>query len=67
MQNKHAKWSRISESKLCEVLRHCVADLIVFQAVQLSGLNCNTVNRLYRGLREGIFLACEAPRPFFCG
>ena len=28
-------------------------------------MNRNTVNRIYRGLRERVFAACEARRPFF--
>ena len=35
------------------------------QAAELGGLNRNTVNRLYRGLRERILLACETYRPLF--
>ena len=31
----------------------------------LSGLNRNTVNRLYRGVRERMLLACEAQRRLF--
>ena len=34
-------------------------------AATLSGLNRNTVNRFYRGLRERILLECEAQRPLF--
>ena len=33
--------------------------------IQLSDLNRNTVNGLYRGLRERIPRACEAQRPAF--
>ena len=39
--------------------------LTALQAAALSGLNRNTVNRLYRALRERMLLACEAQRPLF--
>jgi len=64
-KNRYAKRSRISEAKIREVVRYFAADLTALQAAQLSRLNRNTVNRLYRGLRERIFLACEAQRPLF--
>ena len=65
MKNKYAKRSRISEGKVRELVRYFVADLTALQAATLSGLNRNTVNRLYRGLRERILVACEAQRPLF--
>ena len=65
MKNKYASRSRISEAKVREVVRYFAADLTALQAAALSGLNRNTVNRLYRGLRERLLLACEAQRPLF--
>ena len=65
MKNKYAKRSRISEAKIREVVRYFAADLTALQAATLSGLNRNTVNRLYRALRERILLACEVQRPLF--
>ena len=65
MKNKYAKRSRISEGKVRELVRYFAADLTALQAATLSGLNRNTVNRLYRGLREHILVACEAQRPLF--
>ena len=62
MKNKYAKRSRISEGKVRELVRYFAADLTALQAATLSGLNRNTVNRLYRGLREHILVACEAQR-----
>ena len=64
-RKKYAKRSRISEAKIREVVRYVAADLTALQAVALSGLNRNTVNRLYRGVRERMLLACEAQRPLF--
>ena len=65
MRNKYSKRARISEAKIREVVRYVAADLTALQAAALSGLNRNTVNRLYRGLRERMLLACEAQRPLF--
>ncbi len=65
MKNKYAKRSRISEGKVRELVRYFAADLTALQAATLSGLNRNTVNRFYRGLRERILVACEAQRPLF--
>ena len=65
MKNKHARRSRISEAKIREIVRYFAADLTALQAAALSGLNRNTVNRFYRGLRERMLLACEAQRPLF--
>ena len=41
------------------------ADLTALQTAQLTGLNRNTINRIYRALLERIHWACEADRPFF--
>ena len=65
MKNKYARRSRISEAKIREIVRYFAADLTALQAAALSGLNRNTVNRYYRGLRERMLLACEAQRPLF--
>ena len=65
MKNKYAKRSRISEGKVRELVRYFAADLTALQAATLSGLNRNTVNRLYRGLRDTVLVVCEAQRPLF--
>jgi endonuclease/exonuclease/phosphatase family metal-dependent hydrolase len=65
MKNRYARRSRISEAKIREVVRYFAADLTALQAARLSGLNRNTINRLYRALRERVHTACEAQRPLF--
>ncbi len=65
MKNKYAQRSRISEKKIREIVRCFAADLTALQTAELTGANRNTVNRVYGGLRERIFLACEAMRPLF--
>ena len=62
MRNKYSTRARISEAKIREVVRYVAAVLTALQAAALSGLNRNTVNRLYRGVRERMLLACEAQR-----
>ena len=62
MKNKCAKRSRSSEAKIREIVRNVAADLTALPAAARCGLNRNTVNRLYRGVRECMLLACEAQR-----
>ena len=65
MKNRYSKGSHLSERKIRGVVRCFAADLIALQTDQLTGLNRNTINRIYRALRERIHWACEADRPFF--
>lgn len=65
MKNRYSRRSRISEAKIREIVRCFAADLTALQTAELSGVNRNTINRLYLGLRERIFIACEAQRPMF--
>jgi transposase len=65
MKNRYARRARISERQVRTLVRCFAADLTALQTAQLSGLNRNTVNRLYRGLRERVETACEAQRPLF--
>lgn len=65
MKNKYCHRSRISEKKIREIVRCFAADLTALQTAELTGLNRNTINRFYRGLRERIFIACEQQRPLF--
>ena len=44
-------------------MRHVAADLTAVQIAQLTGLNRNTVNRLFAGLRERMAEACELESP----
>jgi hypothetical protein len=65
MKNRYAKRARVSERQVRALVRCFAADLTALQTAQLSGLNRNTVNRLYRGLRDRLQAACEAQRPLF--
>ena len=65
MKNRYFFRSRISEAKFREIVRYFSVDLTALQAAELSGVNRNTINRIYRGLRERIAKACEDQRPMF--
>ena len=65
MKNRYSRRSRISETKIREIVRCFAADLTALQTAELTGVNRNTINRIYLGLRERIFIACEAQRPMF--
>jgi transposase len=52
MKNRYFVRSRISEAKFREIVRYFSVDLTALQAAELSGVNRNTINRIYRGLRE---------------
>ncbi len=65
MKNRYSIRSRISEARSREIVRCLAADLAALQTAEVTGVNCNTLNRIYRGLREGIFAACEELRPLF--
>ena len=60
MKNPYAFRSRVSAAKTRAVVRCFAADLTALQTAELARLNRNTVNRLYRALRERIVIACEA-------
>ena len=65
MKNRYAKCSHISDRKFRAIVRYFAADLTALQTTELSGVNRNTINRIYRGLRERIYHACETDRPVF--
>ena len=65
MKNRYSKSSKLSEARFRAVVKGFAADLTALRRAQLCGVNRNMVNRIYRGLRERIFVACEAQRPFF--
>lgn len=64
-RNRYCKFSKLSEAKIREVVRYFCADLTALQTAKLSGLNRNTVNRLYGAMRERALNACEAQRALF--
>ena len=65
MKNRYSFRSRLSEAKIREIVRCFSADLTALQTAELSGVNRNTINRIYLGLRQRILVACEEARPMF--
>ncbi len=65
MNNHYCKGSRISEKKIRARVRDFAADLTALQTAEPSGLDRNTVNRVYRALRKRLHTACQAQRPMF--
>ena len=64
MKNKYANRSRISESKIRQLLKHFTLDLDAQQIAVLCNLNRNTVNRHLRMIRTRISEFCEQDSPF---
>ena len=54
MKNRYFDRSRIFEAKFREIVRYFSVDLTALQAAALSGVNRNTINRIYRDLRARI-------------
>ena len=55
MKNKYIHRSKISESKFRQLVKHFSLDLTATQTAALTGLNRNTVNRLYAAMRQCIY------------
>lgn len=53
-QNKYLKRTHLSERKFKSLLKYFVADETASKTVKYTGLNRNTVNRIYDLLRERI-------------
>jgi len=54
MKNRYSKYSKVSEAKIREIIRYFAVDLTAVQAAELSGLNRNTINRLYGAFRARV-------------
>jgi transposase len=63
-KNRYIKFSRISEAKFRELLRHFTHDLDAFTIASLVQLNRNTVNRYLNLFRKRIAEFCEQQSPF---
>ena len=63
-KNRYKKFSRISESKFREVLKHFAHDLDANTIASLVQLNRNTVNRYLNLFRKRIAEYCEQQSPF---
>lgn len=63
-QNKYANRSKISETKVRELIRLFALDLDASQVAEIIHLNRNTVNRYLKEIREKIATYCESQSPF---
>ena len=64
MKNKYYKSSRISECKFREVIKCFAIDLDATKTAAITDLNRNTINAIFNGIREKIFLFCNANETF---
>ena len=58
MKNKYAYNTKISEIKFRYLLKLFSLDLTAIQAVELCGLNRDTVNRIYAAIRQRMVESC---------
>ena len=63
-KNRYKKFSRISEAKFRELLRHFAHDIDAITIASLVQLNRNTVNRYLNLFRKRIADFCEQQSPF---
>ena len=64
MKNKYANRSKVSESKIRQLLKHFALDLDAQRIAVLCNLNRNTVNRYLNMIRIRIAEFCEQNSPF---
>ena len=64
MRNKYLKLTHISERKFRQLLRCFCEDLPAVRTASMTGLNRNTVNRIYKLLRQRLAQECEHASPF---
>jgi transposase-like protein len=64
MRNKYLKLTHISERKFRQLLRCFCEDLPAVRTASMAGLNRNTVNRIYKLLRQRLARQCEHASPF---
>jgi len=55
MKNKYVNRSKITEAKFRQLVKLYSLDLTATQATELTGLNRNTVNRIYSAMRQRIY------------
>ena len=63
MKNKYVNRSKISEAKFRQLVKLFAMDLTATQTTELTGLNRNTVNRLYAAMRQRIYEYSQQSSP----
>ncbi len=64
LKNKYANRSRISESKIRQIVKLFSLDLDASQIAKITGLNRNTINRYLSEIRARISEHCMTQSPF---
>lgn len=64
LKNKYANRSKISESKIRQIVKLFSLDLNASQITKIAGLNRNTINRYLVEIRKQIADFCERQSPF---
>ncbi len=60
MKNKYYNRSRISEAKFREIVKYFSLDIDATKTAEIANLNRNTVNRIFGGLRDRIYLSLKS-------
>ena len=64
LKNRYIRRSHISEKKFREILKLFSLDLTAEESANLSGISRNTINKLYKKIREKITKKSEKPDCF---
>lgn len=64
MRNQYLKLTHISERKFRHLLRCFCEDLTALSTASMTGLNRNTVNRVFHLIRRRLADECESTSPF---
>jgi transposase len=64
-KNRYFVFSRIFEAKFRAIVSYFSVDYTALQDAELSGVNRNTINKIYLSLHERIAKAFEDQRPMF--
>jgi transposase-like protein len=62
-KNRYLKNTHLSEAQIKSLIRYFSKDLPASKTAELSGINRNTVNRIYNHVRRLIALYCERQSP----
>ncbi len=62
--NRYYRWSKISEPKFRQIVRHFTLDLTASAAAQLTGMSRRRSTTFFLNIRERISEECERAAPF---
>ena len=64
MINKYKKRSKISESKIREIIKLFTLDIEATKIALITNVSRNTINSIFKGIRKRIAESCEHQSPF---